>query len=162
MDKTYLERIKLRRQVIAMETKNVVEVNPVATDAVKELYEWVIGVYLPKRFPNMFSLLPHEVLEGKQADGQAGGYLHNLVTDEHIPLVSPLDPVEALKILGSHVDNDFLLLLPTPDPNATLIRVNPTPDPPCPYYLHAYILTFPSGFNTSKKFGLPLAGMSSQ
>jgi hypothetical protein len=136
-----------------------VKTNPVATDAVRELYEWTFGVYLPKRFPNMFSLLPQEALDSKNAHGHATGYLHNLVTNEHIPLEPPLDPVEALKVLGSHVDNDFLLLLPTPDADAVPTRVFPTPDPPFPYHLHAYILTFPSGFNTAKKFGLPLAGM---
>jgi hypothetical protein len=158
MDKTYLDKIKLRRELLATQTKNVVECNPVASDAVLELYEWIVGVYLPKRFPTMFSLSPSQTHSGEKDHAQSKGYLHNLVTDERIPLDPPSDPVEALKVLGSHVDTDFLILLPTPDPNAAPMRVYPTPDPEFPHHLHAYMLAFPSGFNTSKKLGLPLAG----
>jgi hypothetical protein len=158
VDKTYLDKIKLRRDLIANEANNVVGCNPVATDAVNELYEWVFSVYLPRRFPTMFSLLPVSPTNGEKYGHVSKGYLRNRVTDEHISLQPPSDPVEALKILGSHVDDEFLILFPTPDPKATPTRAYPTPDPPSPYHLHAYVLTFPSGFNTPKKLGLPLAG----
>jgi hypothetical protein len=161
VDKTYLEKIKLRRQLIATENKNVVDCNPVASEAVMELYEWIFGVYLPKRFPSMFSLVPPvspNMPKSEKYDGRSKGYLHNLVTDEHIPLKAPSDPIEALKMLGSHVDDEFTILLPTPDANAAPKRAYATPDPEYPYHLHAYLLAFPSGFDTSKKMGLPLAG----
>ncbi|KAF2432693.1 hypothetical protein EJ08DRAFT_108644 [Tothia fuscella] len=149
LDKTYLDRIKLRRELIATQTNSVVEANPVASDAVKELYQWIFGVYLPKRFPTMFSL-----------DCEEKGLLRNKVTSEIIPLDAPADSVEALKILGSHVDTELLILLPTADANAAPIRVYPTQDPMAtPYHLHAYMLTFPSGFDTPKKLGQTLAGI---
>jgi len=151
MDKTYLSRIQLRRRLIATETKNVVDCNPVATNAVRELYEWVFATYLPKRFPTMF------ILDEKPGKSSTG-YLTNLITNESIPLEPPSDPVEALKILGSHVDDEFLILLPICDPNAAPICAIPTQTPTSPYYLHAFVLTFPSGFNTPQKLGLPLAG----
>jgi hypothetical protein len=147
VDKTYLAKIKLRRDLIANETKSVVECNPVATDAVRELYEWMFGVYLPRRFPTMFALSAEKLC------------LHNVVTNEYVDLEPPSDPIEALKTLGSHVDDDFLILLPITDPNAAPICAYPTQDSTTPYHLHAYVLTFPSGFNTPKKLGLPLAGI---
>lgn len=160
MDKTYLEKIRRRRDLIATETKSVVDRNPVAEDAVRELYDWIFGTYLPKRFPSMFTLVPGYMSEKQSlADGTGRGYLHNLVTNEHIPLEPPSDPVEALKTLGSHVDDEFLILLPTADPKATLRKTYPTQTPTTPYHLHAYILAFPSGFNTPQKFGLPLASI---
>jgi hypothetical protein len=109
----------------------------------------------------MFSLIPTGSTispDSEKHDSRSKGYLHNLVTDEHVSLDAPRDPIEALKILGSHVDNDFLILLPTPNANAAPIRAYPTPDPEFPYHLHAYFLAFPSGFDTSQKLGLPLAG----
>jgi hypothetical protein len=85
------------------------------------------------------------------------GYLLNRVLNEQISLTPPVNPLDCLKVLGSQVDTDFLFLLPTSDPNGKPFRVLPTPDQPCPYHLHAYVLCFPSGFNTPKKFGLSLA-----
>lgn len=146
IDKTYRERILLRRQIIKDEFANVIEANPVGTPAVHELYSWIFNIYLPKRYPTMFAF-------------SRKGYLLNKVFNEFIPLTPPIDPRECLQILGSHIDNDFLILLPEPDPNATLTRIIPTPTPPHPYHMHAYVLCFPSGFSTPKKFGIPLAAV---
>jgi hypothetical protein len=157
IDKTYLSKIELRRKLIATETDNVLDCNPVATEAVRELYEWIFGTYLPKRFPTMFSLVP-STFEKQSQISDSKGQLHNRVTGECIPLEPPNDPVEAMKTLGSHVDDEFLILLPISDPNAKPLCALPAQTPTCPYYLHAFILTFPSGFNTPQKLGLPLAG----
>jgi hypothetical protein len=146
IDKTYREQVLHRRQILENEFPNVVECNPVAVDAVYELYEWIFGTYLPKRYPTMFTITEK-------------GYLCNKALNEDVPLAPPLDPLECLKILGSHVDTDFLLLLPASDPSVRLPQTLPSPNPPCSYHLHAYLLCFPSGFNTPKKFGLPLAAI---
>ena len=130
--------------------------NSVAGDAVNELYEWVFRKYLPRRFPTMFSIEPGVKATGK---GLTCQHVRNLVTSERIPLDPPTDPREALKTLGAHVDCDLLLLLPTENPQAKLIRIEPSPHLKTPYYLHAFVVTFPSGFNTPKKLGLPLAGI---
>jgi hypothetical protein len=144
IDKTYQDQIVLRRQILDNEFTNVAEYNPIATDAVHELYDWMFRTYLPKRYPTMFSLT------GK-------GTLLNKVLHEQIPLTPPSNPLTCLKTLGSHIDTDFLILLPASDANGLPFRTLPTADPPCPYHLHAYILCFPSGFNTPKKFGHSLS-----
>ncbi|KIW08122.1 uncharacterized protein PV09_01057 [Verruconis gallopava] len=147
MDKTYMDKVMLRRQILKSETRTATQANPVASNAVHELYEWMFGVYLPQRYPTMFSRLDEK------------GVLHNIALNEYIPLTPPLDPVECLTILGSHVDTDFLLLLPVADPKARPTRALPTPNPAFPYHLHAYVVCFPSGFDMKQKFGLPLAAI---
>lgn len=42
-----------------------------------------------------------------------GGEFENMVTNERVPVKAPEDAVEALKELGRHVDNEFLLMLPS-------------------------------------------------
>lgn len=151
MDRTYPEKIAVRRQILESHEADVVACNPVAREAAKELYEWVFRTYLPRRFPQTFTIYG-------QAHGEGDGVLHNAVTNEAIPLSSPPHPIDALKILGANVDAEFAILLPIANPNAhppppTL----PTDSPQSPYYLHAFVLCFPSGFNTPQKLGMKLA-----
>lgn len=151
MDKTYRDKVMLRRQLLEENLDSVAECNPVATDAVYELYEWIFRTYLPKRYPSMFSLITAE----------KGSYLLNGVLNEQVPLdPPPSTPLECLKTLGLHIDDEFLLLLPNSNPNDLKPpRATPTPTPHHPYHLHAYVLCFPSGFNTPSKLGLPLAAI---
>lgn len=162
MDKTYASKIRIRREVILNNEKDVVDCNPVAKEAVAELYEWIFGTYLPKRFPNAFVISEApEISPSDKASESAvkDGHLRNITTNELIPLASPASPIEALKTLGRHVDAEFALLLPTPDAAASLPRVQPTSAPPHPYHLHAWVLCFPSGFTTASKHGLALAAI---
>ena len=153
-DRSYLRRIRLRRIIMDAQPRDVIGCNPVANEAVDELYEWVFGTYLPRRFPTMFVLersrnrWPYKPIH----------HVRNLTTMELVPLKSPRDPKEALKVLGSHVDCDMLLLLPTAEKIGHVERAMPTP-PATPYHLHAFSVCFPSGFNTADKLGLPLAGI---
>lgn len=170
VDSTYLTRIGIRRGLHDTQGKYVMQCNPVAIDATNELYEWMLRTYLPKRFPTMYQLRQRDVLS-------------NLVTGEEIEIHgTDVDQVTKLKQLSSHVDCDFLFLLPESDPNA--------PSPPYPgpafhpssyssssgtstpkdrlptseasqpkYHLHGVCGTFPSGFNWLQKIGQPLAGI---
>lgn len=153
VDKTYLNRIKDRRDLIATRYEDVIGCNSIAKDAVDELYTWIFSTYLPKRFPTMFALV--------RAEKGPSRYLLNRVTNEHIELTPPSDPVDSLKTLGRHIDNEFLLLLPTASPNSPITphKILPTQTPEEPYHLHAFTLCYPSGFDTVQKLGLPLAAI---
>ncbi|QDS75647.1 hypothetical protein FKW77_007020 [Venturia effusa] len=162
IDKTYLTRIKDRRSLIETRCGDVVGCNPVAKDAVYELYTWIFTIYLPRRFPTMFALVVTE-------KGGSGGYLLNRVTDERIDTTPAPDPVDSLKTLGRHIDNEFLILLPTSSPTAPASPKRIQPIQPTQsqspqseeesYHLHAFTLCYPSGFNTVQKLGLPLSAI---
>lgn len=102
--------------------------------AVDEFYTWLMGSYLPTRFPRMFKVLP--------AVGEKPSYLHNLATDDRIPLQPAENPVETLRALGGLVEDDFLFLLPSEDGDG--------------YTLKGFVTCFPSGFDTRKKLNLKL------
>ncbi|PPJ54068.1 hypothetical protein CBER1_06336 [Cercospora berteroae] len=172
IDKTYAERMQIRRRIIdeqgeaSMMCNDDEEVNEREVgDAVRELYEWIFGVLLPRRFGGMYKVGSNDGSaneEGGERDAESekddndgkgnggeGGFLHNLVSDEYIPLHEP-DALRALRTLGAHVDTDFLILLPSSTSN--------TPDEQPIYHLQAFICCFPSGFSLQKdKFGRTLA-----
>ncbi|KAF7187963.1 hypothetical protein HII31_10863 [Pseudocercospora fuligena] len=137
MDNTYAERMQVRRQIIAENTDATIRCNKVCEPAVLELHDWIIGTYLPQRFPTMYSL-----------QNINGPHLLNKVSNEHISL-HQTDPIQALHNLGAHVDTDFLLLLPS----------STAPDGSPLYHLEAFVCCFPSGFSLRKKIGLPLSAI---
>jgi hypothetical protein len=153
VDNTYLDRIKDRRDLISTRCEDIIGCNPVAKEAVDELYIWIFSIYLPKRFPTMFSLVPSEE--------SYSIFLLNHITNENIELAPPDNPIEALKTLGRHIDNEFLVLLPSssPKPPKSPSKIFPTLTPQEPYHLHAFTLCYPSGFNTVFKLGLPLSAI---
>jgi hypothetical protein len=128
MDKNYLSRLTLRKQIIAEHHDIAIQASPEIKSAVDELYTWLVGTYLPTRFPTLFTLNPTS--------------LYNATTSLLLPLCPPEDPVRTLEILGSNLDEDFLLLLPSSDGDG--------------YVLKGYVTCFPAGFNTKEKFGLKL------
>lgn len=128
MDKNYLDRVTLRKKVIAEYPSTVVGHLPGTQAAVKELYELFTKTLLPVRWPSMF----------KSADGQ----VQNLVTGDIIPSNCPESVFEALGHIGRNLDEDFLILLPSDDGDG--------------HTLKAFVACFPSGFDTSKKMGLKL------
>lgn len=157
MDKTYGAKIELRRRIIETNEQDVVACNSVAREAVAELYEWIFGTYLPRRFPETF-IIKHSGYHSSHSEKGNDAVLHNTITSDLIPLTAPSDPIAALKTLGAHVDAEFAILLPVSNPNAPPPpRIMPTDTPLTPYYLHAFVLCFPSGFNTPKKLGMKLA-----
>lgn len=138
MDHTYLDRLSVRRQLIRDEGKYVVAANEAIKPAVDEFYKWMTAIYLPHRFPTMFKLMPQP--------GTARTALRNLATQEDVQLEPPLNVIDALSTLGSHVDDEFLFLRPSPDPADE-----------GKYRLEGFVNCFPSGFNTFAKLNLKLA-----
>ncbi|KAE9381131.1 hypothetical protein N431DRAFT_476032 [Stipitochalara longipes BDJ] len=128
IDNNYLTRLELRKQIIRDHHEIALQAHPTITPAVTELYTWLVTNYLPTRFPTLFTLCKTS--------------LHNAATSLTLPLVPPLDPIQTLSLLGQNLDEDFLLLLPSPDGDG--------------YVLRGYITCFPSGFNTREKFGQKL------
>ncbi|OQE31053.1 hypothetical protein PENFLA_c002G04490 [Penicillium flavigenum] len=145
MDKTYKNRLALRKSILDQHHDIVVAINNYQTleedarirPAIGELYNFVLGRYLPTRYPSMFQLNAESTL------------FQNLVTGATWPTtLSPTTPaIQALEILAQTVDEDFLILLP---------ELSPDSDEQPRYVLQAYATCFPSGFNTRKKLGLRL------
>lgn len=136
MDNTYLDRLALRRSLMDEHPEATRQCNEVARPAVLELYDWLVSTYLPKRFPSVYkpALIP------------SGPALHNNATGHDIPL-RPTSPLDALYTLGSNIDTDFLILLPS----STAADGQPI------YHLEAFVTCFPAGFSTKQKCGHPLA-----
>jgi hypothetical protein len=146
MDRTYQSRIRLRRELLRTNESDVVACNHVANDAVIELYTWLTAVYLPQRFPAWFDLT-------QASDAKSAKALRNKVTNESLP-VYPSSPMKALHALTSHIDTDFLVLLPrhvsSPGNTSNSSHI---------YHLEAFTTCFPSGFHTPSKLSLPLAAI---
>lgn len=129
MDKTYLERIRLRREIMRDRASVVLGADPIVKEAVDEFYAFLVQSYLPKRFPTMFEITKDD-------------FLYNKVTEELIPLDPPDTPLEALRMIGSLIDDDCLFLLPSEDGDG--------------YALKGFVTCFPNGFDTSKKLNMKL------
>lgn len=161
MDKTYKDRLALRANLLREHPDVVIAINdaedPRVIAAIDELYTFVVGSYLPKRYPRMFRLIQtsekHTVLE-------------SLVTGQQAPLDwtdNPQNGRKQLEILGTLVDEDFLILLPesstlTPKQDEPTAHDPDEQDEP-KYILRAYTACFPSGFNPAEKLGLKLASI---
>lgn len=113
MDKTYLSRLKTRKQIMQDHRDIVLQASSGVQSAVDELYVYLTSTYLPRRFPTMFS--------------RTEEYLENLVTGEKIPLVPNADAVKTLELLGENVDEDFLILLPSEDGDGYTLKVSSLP-----------------------------------
>ncbi|KAL1957911.1 hypothetical protein VTO42DRAFT_5303 [Malbranchea cinnamomea] len=114
MDNTYKDRITYRRALLKEHHDIVVGVRNEDTDprvraAVGELYRFVMGTYLPTRYPQMFRL----VVASFDDTGKTN-MLQNLVTGEILPTELSLNrPAStALETLAKTVDEDMLILLP--------------------------------------------------
>ncbi|KAJ5167975.1 uncharacterized protein N7482_003569 [Penicillium canariense] len=150
MDKTYKDRLALRNELLEQYHDIVVAVNenpdyvstqdPRIRAAVRELYTFVLGTYLPSRYPSMFQLR-------QNADSKEEMF-ENLITHDTWPVSLSVETptIRALEILMQTVDEDFLILLP---------EISSVDSPK--YVLQAYTTCFPSGFNPREKLGLRLA-----
>lgn len=154
MDRDYLSRLEIRRQIIDDHTPTVLGSTPQVKPAVDELYTWMTNTYLPQRFPTIFSLpkTPSSAsTTPKPLSSQST--LHNNATNETLPTTPYESPTDSLRTLGSHIDTDILILLPTIDSSTTGTPAEST------YTLAGFIVTFPNGFNTAAKLGLTLASI---
>lgn len=158
MDKTYKDRIALRTSLLQKHHDTVVAVRddrPRIRAAVDELYTFIMGTYLPGRYPTMFTFHQTVFESGKAA------MLENKVTGEIWPaqLSAGAPTIRALETLAKVVDEEFLILLPQEghpqgrekDPLGETATSTPQ------YILEAYETCFPSGFDTRQKLGLRLA-----
>jgi hypothetical protein len=145
MDKTYHDRIAYRNRIlkenpsIALGISDSTRVRP----AVEELYTFLMGTYLPIRYPSMFKIHQANFESGKEI------VLENLITHKIIPtsVSSPSTTISTLlTTLACNVDEDFLFLMPQDLP------VNQDPK----YVLEAYVSCCPSGFNPVDKLGKQL------
>lgn len=139
MDKTYLDRIMLRRKIMAEHPKTALAAEDCVKPAVDEFYAWMLGTYLPTRFPRMFIL--QALAEQKPAS------LKNLVTNEEYSLAPKPRPLDTLRIMGGLIDDDLLFLLPSNDGDG--------------YVLKGFVTCFPNGFDTAKKLNLKLRDIHS-
>lgn len=133
MDKNYLERVILRQKLIEENADEVSGAEYSAKPSVDEFYIWLVGIYLPTRFPTMFQLQSHK---------ESPQMLHCIVTGKDYSLEPDVSPVVTLRTMGSLVDDDLLFLLPSEDGDG--------------YKLKAFVTCFPNGFNTSEKLNLKL------
>jgi hypothetical protein len=143
MDNTYRTRLQIRTQLLRKERYEVLACNPEAVPAVQELYEWLTGTYLPRRFPSLYSIT------------ESATHLRNHVTNALLPL-HMANGEEALETLGQNIDTEFLLLTPSPCPSPS---ISPPTTPQTKYLLTAFINCFPSGFNTRSKLNQLLAAI---
>jgi hypothetical protein len=134
MDNTYPTRIALRKQLLMDHRHDVLAVNPIIQPAVFEFYTWLTSIYLPTRFPTLFTLL-------------SDNNIKNHVTGIILPSSELQTAEQALQTLGENIDCDFLFLLPIPSPHADEGK----------YRLEGFVTCFPSGFNTARKLGMKLA-----
>ena len=162
MDNTYKERIALRKQLledhhdIVTAVHNESDPDPRVRGAVTEFYTFLMGTYLPGRYPTMFKLhheLPTELKGDKNVESGVP-QLENLVTGEIWPVaINESQPtILALEILAKVMDEDFLVLLPE---RPEMLEEGAEPK----YVLHAYTTCYPAGFNSREKLGLRLASI---
>jgi hypothetical protein len=140
MDSNYLERVTARRSIMAEHTSAVRGTVPSGDAPVKELYSYLLGRYLPARYPTMFGFTQPETA----AHFASQTLFRNKVTGQTYPLSpSPSDPTEMLEILGETVEDDLFLLLQDHDSGE--------------HRAVAFVCCHPAGFDPSEKLGKRLA-----
>ncbi|KAF4975344.1 hypothetical protein FZEAL_7851 [Fusarium zealandicum] len=129
IDEDYLDRVTLRRDLIAEHGNGVHGCTPEGDEAVGELYTHMLSEYLPTRFPTIFQLSADKAI------------CQNLATGTSFP-TTPVGNMEAaLRVLGETVEEDLFLLRQSPDGHRSV----------------AFMCCFPSGFDPSEKLGKTLS-----
>ncbi|AEO67850.1 uncharacterized protein THITE_2116980 [Thermothielavioides terrestris NRRL 8126] len=138
MDSNYLDRVTARRALIAEHTSAVHGAIPSGHAPVAELYSYLLGTYLPARYPTMFEL----ITSTDTATATTTTVFRNKVTHVDSPLhPPPRDPLEMLRLLGETVEDDMFLLLRDGDEHRAV----------------AFVCCHPSGFAPAAKLGRRLA-----
>lgn len=134
MDRQYAERIHARKDIVH-QYPGALDCLDSGVGMLSELYEFLVQAYLPQRYPTIFRL--------DDPLGDSGGaFLENLVTHERLPLTAPADRYDTLRKINSSVDEDFLMLLPSPDGDG--------------YTLQSFVWAYPVGFDPQSKMGIKL------
>ncbi|KAK3346138.1 hypothetical protein B0T25DRAFT_269888 [Lasiosphaeria hispida] len=139
MDRNYHGRVMARRSTIAEHASTVMGCIPKGRAAVSELYSYLLGDYLPARFPTMFQLEPNP-------GGPPKTDFVNRVTGLQAPLApAPDDPLVALSTIAETVEDDMFLLLQRPEQGRH--------GEPGEHEAVAFVCCHPSGFDPSEKLG---------
>lgn len=153
MDSNYLDRVTARRQLIAEHASAVSGTTAAGHSPVRELYSYLLGTYLPTRYPTMFRLV--QAQEAPTND-EPRTLFHNKVTNLTWPLdPPPSSPSEMLKILGETVEDDMFLLVR--DNAGTLGTDPPAAGGAGEHRAVAFVCCHPSGFDPAGKLGKRLA-----
>ncbi len=133
IDTHYLAGVTARRQLIADHAPTVRGAIPAGHAPLTEAYTYLLGAYLPIRFPTMFELIP---------GSEKTVMFHNKVTGVTSPLAPPPeDSCEMLRILGETVEDDMFLLLRDSEADGGAHRAV------------AFVCCHPAGFDPSSKLG---------
>ncbi|KAL2268231.1 hypothetical protein VTJ83DRAFT_3077 [Remersonia thermophila] len=183
VDRNYLDRVTSRRRLISVHGPAVAGLLPTAraARAVGDLYAYLLGHYLPRRFPSMFELVatappederpwpppsPPDLRENQEKQTTKAVLFHNKVARRRFPLnPPPADPLEMLRILGETVEDDLFLLLrdpPDDDDNNNDAAAHDDSSSNNNKNNHgssgqhravAFVCCHPSGFDPSEKLG---------
>ncbi|RPB21094.1 hypothetical protein L211DRAFT_841075 [Terfezia boudieri ATCC MYA-4762] len=159
IDNGYPERMAKRKALIEKYPTVVYGFKPEMVPAIEELYEYLLGYYLPRRYPGLFRI------SLKKGLGLASeeSWFENLVTRECHPIIPPTRSALAkgskraqavdylLRAIATTIEEDFLMLLP----DSLLPNEGKVSD----YIMRAFCVCFPSGFNASGFLGKPLAAI---
>ncbi|KAE8421842.1 hypothetical protein BDV36DRAFT_280415 [Aspergillus pseudocaelatus] len=165
MDKTYKDRLAIRSSLLQKHPDVVIGINnetdPRIYAAIRELYVFVVGTYLPTRYPQMFRLTSQPSDDNSKTGTETKTILESMVTGSKTPLhFNESEPGSRtgrreLETLGTLVDEEFLILLP----ESSSTHPSSNQGEPEKYILEAYTTFFPAGFDTRKKLGLRLASI---
>ncbi|KAH6623785.1 hypothetical protein F5144DRAFT_584307 [Chaetomium tenue] len=151
LDTNYLTRITARRALLSTHPRTVLGVlRPRGHAPVHELYTYLLGTYLPARYPTLFqvttsrdpSTAPHTIRVG----------FRNGVTGRTAPLYPGLEGAEEmLGVLGETVEDDLFLLLPDGGGDGEGDGKGGA------HRLVAFVCCHPAGFDPAEKLGKRLA-----
>ncbi|KAI5859603.1 hypothetical protein GGS23DRAFT_585195 [Durotheca rogersii] len=123
IDRNYLSRIQGRKVTMTDHANHTLGCLPSGVEAVQEVYSYLLGEYLPTRYPTLFS-----------RDSKC---FRNTVTATSLPLIPPNDPIAALRSIGETVEDDMFFLQETPEGHQCI----------------AFVCCCPSGFDPATKLG---------
>lgn len=158
IDSGYPERISARAKTIRQYPDLAAGFTLRLVPAVEEWYEYIMGYYLPIRYPGLFILQKRKPYEEASEECEC---LINRVTGQFHPAVAPsrdftpgtrdhTDAVNSmLKSLATTIEEDFLILSP-PDPTSR----NDTE-----YIPGAFVTCHPAGFSPRLFLGSPLSAI---
>jgi len=138
LDNTYLTKVLERRSILSSHGPSVHGAISSGSAPVRELYTYLLGTYLPTRYPRLFSVSQTE--KGTLT-------FHNHVTGLTAPVCpseQEMDAEAMLRILGETVEDDLFLLLQDPAEQGGQHRAV------------AFVCCHPAGFAPREKLGMRL------
>ena len=126
IDQNYLDRIRLRKQILADHPEVCISESPVSRPAIRELYEEIMLDLLPKRYPSNFRI--------------SGDVFLNLVTGSRHYISKALEDSKLmLGLLAENVEEDFFFMVPNEERE---------------FIMGGFIACFPQGFVPAARVGM--------